>query len=465
MKHKKLRARAWARTWARAAAAAAALCAFIAAPAFLHANRNIESALGFDGAGRLRTHGIFRWGDWQLGLGLRLPLLSGSGAALGRPGPLEAAGGLNSPWITLGSLSDSGLAAELRNPGYGSLSRLGQRTVYRADLRAVSAPRFGILLHHPGGRYGGGWEKRKSGQYFRAWAVPLELDRWSAEFFIEAASLHPLKAEKKWYPALHMRTRRPAAEAGIAGLRIRGAARGWNWGVTALGSAGSVYRPGVLASAALKWTSSAWRLRFRGSWGSDFFRNADGRRVSGSRGAAADFHYRPARGPLASLNGRIPFMQSPGTRMPGGRAGLTLGWRTRIWRLEFEAQWKRISIIMPSPQLSLLAAEAALQGSSAALTIRWSLKYPVNSAPHNHALRLEARLRTGALVRWKLISRLRWNTARHTLLDIGLLWHIRLQRHRLSAALFFGDIPRDWSEGPSGSGDFRITLTWRIKLD
>lgn len=438
----------------RAAAASAVLCAFIAAPPCLHADRNIESGLGFDGAGRLRTHGIFRWGEWHLGIGVRLPLVSGTGAAGAGPGPSTAAGGLNSPWITLGSLSDSGLAAELRNPGYGSLSRLGQRTVYQADLRAVSAPRFGILVHHPGGRYGGGWEKRKSGQYFRVWAVPLEFNRWSAELFIEGASLYSLKADKRWYPALRPR---PAAESGIAGLRIRGGERGWKWGVTALGSVGSVYRPGVLASGALKWSRAAWRFRFRGSWGSDFFRNADGRRVSGSRGAAADFRYRPARGPLASLHGRLPFARAPGTRMEGGRAGFSLGWRTNLWRLEFKAQWKRI--IMPSPELSLLAAEADLEGSAAGLTIRWNWKYPLE-----HALRLEARLRTSALGRWKLTSKLRWN-ARHTLLDIGLRWHIGLHRHRLSATLFFGDIPRDWTDGLSGAGDFRFTVNWAVKLD
>lgn len=455
-------------------AAAAALFLFAAAPGALYSKRNVEGALGMDGAGRLETHGILRWGKWAVGIGARLPLFfdgegaEGSEGAGGWAAGVRAAGGVNSPWLTLGSLSAGGLAAEVRNPGYAGLSRLGERTMYRANIRAVSMRKFGIALHHPGGRYGGGWEKRKSGEYFNAWAVPLALESLSAELFIEGGLSYSSRGDKRWYPRIQPR---PGGRIGIAGLRVRGDAGRWKWGFTALGSAGRLYRPGVMGSGSLTWTKAAWRFRLRAGWGSDFFRNADGRRVSASRGAAADAHYRPASGLQAALGWRLPFAGVPGTRMESGGARAVLGWRFDRLSLGVEARWNRIMLIPDAgaPVLSLIAAELDL-GAASGLRIRWTWKYPgagLSDSPRSpgaQAVHLTARLRAGRFQRWKLISKLRWN-AEHTLLDIGMRWYIDAAPHRLSLALSFGDIPRDWGRGPSGAGDFRVTVTWAVKLD
>lgn len=453
-------------------AAAAALFLFAAAPLSLYSNRNIESALGMDGAGRLEAHGILRWGKWAVGIGARLPLFFDGEGAGGWAAGVRAAGGVNSPWLTLGSLSAGGLAAEVRNPGYAGLSRLGERTMYRANIRAVSMRRFGIAVHHPGGRYGGGWEKRKSGEYFRVWALPLVLDSLSAELFIEGGLSYSSRGDKRWYPGIQPR---PGGRIGIAGLRIRGAAGRWRWGLTALGSAGQAYRPGFMGSGSLTWTKAAWRFRLRTAWGSDFFRNAEGRRVSASRGAAGDAHYRPAAGPQAALGFRLPFAGVPGTRTESGGVRTLLGWRFDLLNLGFsmslEARWNRIMLIpdAESPVLSLLAAEMDA-GAASGVTIRWTWKYPESGlsappgSPGGQAVHLEVRLRAGRLQRWKLISKLHWNAER-TLLDIGMRWHIDAAPHRLSLALSLRDIPRDWIPGPSGAGDLRITVTWGMKLD
>jgi hypothetical protein len=199
----------------------------------------LETTASMDGTERLTTGIVIQGSDYSLGASYRfVPEY-----------PNDFMLGLNTSLVSLGHLSDAGLASEVRNPGADALGRLSERTFYRSDVRSVSRSRIGIAVMPWDGRAGVSWERRENLNAGILWAVPVKTELFELEILGEAAHLMESEVDEGWYPD---RDGTPAGSLGIAALRWRFDFEKYVLGMSSIVSAGSGFRPGMLCSLSME---------------------------------------------------------------------------------------------------------------------------------------------------------------------------------------------------------------------
>lgn len=354
--------------------------------------------------------------------------------------------------FSVGKLGDSGLASEVRNPGYESLSRLAERTFYMADLRSDSLSRFGIALMAWENRVGVVWERREAIDAGIIWTVPVSLDKWSFEILGEAGLLSYSESDDSWYNQISWR---PAGPFAIAACRLRYESNKTRLGSTFMFSGGSCLLPGWLASAAINYFSGPLQFRSRFAYSTPAFRNADGERMKVPVGGSFDFRYRPPEGVQIILE----YQGGVGSEYVDEGAA-ALGWRFRDFQVSLESYWNRFFSALDSelPDCRRLKSRftwdrgllhAGISGGWAP-NEGWFLKLE-NTFP----------VRDSWLVESFLVCH-RENGPLLFDFRIKTVWSIG--RNSIIFSIFTGDLLRDWEDGPSSSGDFEAQLRWIRKF-
>ncbi len=402
----------------------------------------MDTALGYDGGGRWQGYGIVSAGSWSFGAaGQWNPV----GEALGMPG-------INSPILTLGHLSDAGLAAEARNPECSALSRAAERTVYRADLRSFSASRMGIVLSHWDGRAGVGWERRPGLDTGLMWASLVDRDVWRLEMLWSFGLLAQEVEEDEWYPK---KAPRPGGAFTLYALRSRFEFGSWNGALTGLLSGGASFRPGLFLAGSMGLSARAWKLRMRGTWSTEFFRNAEGELPDVPAGIALDGHYSPNRGPIIKWKAHLPIWTYhrllPGEKETGMAA---LGWRFDHFEIRSRLEWDGLT---GTPAARRIAGELRWSGNHVYFDLDASWDFI-----EAWSIRLKWEQRINRV--WGFDFSVKLHRETSLLADIHAGLSLRYARGRIELNCTALDLPRDWQDGPSSAGDLDIELRWSNKF-
>jgi hypothetical protein len=284
----------------------------------------LETTASMDGTERLTTGIVIQGSDYSLGASYRfVPEY-----------PNDFMLGLNTSLVSLGHLSDAGLASEVRNPGADALGRLSERTFYRSDVRSVSRSRIGIAVMPWDGRAGVSWERRENLNAGILWAVPVKTELFELEILGEAAHLMESEVDEGWYPD---RDGTPAGSLGIAALRWRFDFEKYVLGMSSIVSAGSGFRPGMLCSLSMGVSEGPWRIRSRSIYSTPYFRSAEGDRTECRVESAMDWRRRPAHG----FRFGVDYHAGSHRRFPAGHQFEDEGRLSFGWKLEFPAARRR----------------------------------------------------------------------------------------------------------------------------
>lgn len=387
-----------------------------------------------------------------------LMLYSGSKVSIGSTIKLspeknvELIGGLNTTGFSVGHLGDSGLASEVRNPGYESLSRLAERTFFSADLRSDSLSRYGVALMDRNNRVGVVWERREAIDAGIIWIKPISFEKLSFETLGEAGLLKSSVSEDSWYSEIPWRAAGPFA---IVAGRLKYETKKARLGSTFMFSGGSSLQPGWLASAAMNYSSGPLKYRSRFACSSSAFRNADGERLVVPIGGSFDFRYRPS-------NGLQLYLEYQGGYGVGyvDEGAAALGWRFGEIQVSLESDWNRFFSISDSEKEVLRRLKSRVIWDRgllhAGITGVWVPK-------EGWSVKIESVLPIHDS--WMIESFLIFHKENGPLLfDMKLktLWNIGKNRFILS--ILTADLFRDWDDGPSSSGDFEAQLRWIRKI-
>ena len=353
--------------------------------------------------------------------------------------------------FSFGHLGDSGLASEIRNPDYKALSRLTERTFYRADLRSESFSRIGVVLMPWDGRCGVVWERREDIDSGLIWIVPLSNDSWSAEVLGEAGILRKSLTEDSWYPDS---AGSPGGPFSLLSTRLRYFTQFSDIGLSLMLSGGVNFRPGCLTALSYSYSSGPRRIRLRGVYSSEYFRNGDGEKLQSPTGVGFDWRYRPSTGFQSALN--YDAGMGNGFTDEGGAA---LGWRFGEAQISIETDWNYIfSHPLPGGDISpcnSVKGQFTWDRKFLHLGIignlspeeGWYVKLESSFPAEGRSL-MESYVKihsSGDVLLWDLRVKYRWNDKK---------------KNKLIISIFFGDLGRDWEHGPKSSGDFEAEIRW-----
>lgn len=403
---------------------------------------SIELSATVDGAGRYDSLVLYS--------GTRVS--AGTTVKFDPESPVEVIGGLNMTGFSVGHLGDSGLASEVRNPGYDSLSRLAERTFYMADLRSDSLSRYGIALMAWEERVGVVWERREAIDAGIIWTVPVSLEEWSFEILGEAGLLRSSESDESWYTQVPWR---PAGPFAVAAGRLRYITKKTRLGSTFMFSGGSSLQPGWLTSAAMNYFAGPLQFRSRFSYSTPTFRNADGERLVVPIGGSFDFRYRPSKG----IQIYIEYQGGYGSEYVD-EGGAALGWRFGELQVSIESYWNHFFSTIDSSLQDCRRLKSRVLWDRGLLHAGitgtwapkegWSLKveniFPIHDS-------------------WLIESFLVCHREKGPLLfDFKIKTYWIVGKNSFVFSIFTGDLLRDWDDGPSSSGDFEAQLRWIRKF-
>ncbi len=408
---------------------------------------SMEFQLTFDGARRLR--GFTLYSSPALSAGVSCRLDPGDG-------PYVSAG-LNTSVFSIGHLTDTGIAAEVRNPDFTVLSRLSERTFYKADLRAESFSRLGLVLMSPSYRTGVAWERREDIDAGIIWAVPAANDSWSMEMLGEAGILRDSISDENWYPESSWRAGGPF---GVAALRLRQFSSRETGGLTLIGSGGVDLRPGWLMALSYSYATGPWRVRGRAVYSSLYFRNADGEKLELPAGGSFDWRYRPSLG----LQFTLDYEGGIDTRY-SDEGSAAVGWRFGETQISVKCKWNRVF------SNNLQGDEPAC--SSIKGVMIWDRKYlhlglSGKLIPHEDwFLRLDGAFPSHG--RWLMEPYAEFHGKINgdeyvPLLNLKLKSRWNIGSNRLIISLFFGDLGRDREDWPKSAGNLEAEIRWIQKF-
>ena len=403
---------------------------------------SLETGTGLDAAMRWRGYSLLRIDKWSFGLSGRLDTTYGS----------KGMAGVNSPFLALGHLSDSGLASELRNPSFTALGRLAEKTYFRADLRSFSDSRYGAALYTPTRKFGIAAEHRTDADAGLVWLSPIQTDFYTMELIWTVGRLFPDTPDTSWYPD------EPAHPGGVI---TSAAARNslnfgpWLIGLSTIVSGGESFRPGLLFAVAADASRKAWATRFRWTWASEFYRNADGEILDVPVGIAWNGRLTPRFGFIVGGDFQLPLVRSRWNTKTDDETGkLEVGWQFNSARLLFSVNWIGLS---STPRAERLGSELSVKLGKLQLGLRgkwilneeWSLRLEVDS-------QITPVLGIGVTTQIYEESELRFNG--------GLNMTIRIKRTRLMLRFKAADLPGDWIHGPTSANDMDIEIRWMQEL-
>lgn len=422
-----------------------ALIFFSARPA---AGESLETSVSRDGAQRCSTLFLYSGNIVSAAVSCRFS-----------PDDLPLAMfGVNTSTFSVGHLGDAGLAAEVRNPGYHSLSRLAEDTVYRADLRSFSKSRIGLALMSRDRRAGVVWERRERIDAGIVWLSPLSLAAWDLEILGEAGLLNEVDSDDTWYPESPGRP--PGPFAVISG-RIRHHGSTDDYGVTIIVSGGINLRPGWMVAFPLNISSGPLRFRCRSIYSSPDFRNAEGDRLEEPVGAGFDFRYRPSYGLQFAIDyqGGIEVYCRDLSRFTDDGSA-SLGWRFGEIQLSLESDWNFIF----STSTDADPACRRLKGR-----ITWDRKFlhlgllGGLETGQGWFFRLENSFPAGGPLLVETLAEMH-QEAGPLLVDFRIKTRWDIGKNRLVFSVYTGDIPGDWTDGPSSAEDFEVEIRWIRKF-
>ena len=396
---------------------------------------SFETKAVLDGAGRWTFTGLYRAGAWSGSFNCRLDPLRQAGVLFG----------INGPFLSIGHLGDSGLAAENRNPGYDALPRLMEKTRYSADLRSVSTSRLGTALFLPGNRLGIVVDKRDNEEYLLIWAALPIGSALLLESVVQLASPEPDPGDESWY------VDDPGSPGGRhlnPAVRVKGSCNRWTFGLTFLGSLGTELIPGAAAALAAGWVQGPWRFRIRTGAASCSYRTADGDRLGSSTGLAFDIRFRPAAGFQFACDFSAGRLRSGDPSIDEGR--LALGWARAGWLVYGESVWSGTGI---GPDHIRMEASWRNRQHFTVLTGKLSPGGQIS-------LEAESELRPGGNLTVKSGLGVTFGPEERPAWNTGLRWTFRLNRNRLIVAVDFNDIPESWKGGPSTVGAGECSIRW-----
>ncbi len=407
----------------------------------------VEFQLTFDGARRLRGLTLYSSPELSAGVSCRLDP---------RDSP-DVSAGLNSPFFSIGHLTDTGIAAEVRNPDFKALSRLTERTFYKADLRAESFSRLGLVLTSPSSRVGVAWERRTDIDAGIIWAVPAANDSWSLEMLGEAGILRNSISDESWYPECSWRAGGPF---GVAAIRLRQFYSSESAGLTLMVSGGVNLRPGWLTALSYNYASGPWRVRSRAVYSSLYFRNADGEKLELPAGSSFDWRYRPSLG----LQFTLDYQGGINTDYYD-KGSAAVGWRFGETQVSVKSEWNRVfSIALQDNQ----PVCRSIKGE-----VIWDRKYlhlglKGKLIPHEDwYLKLDGAFPSHG--RWLIEPYAEFhrniNGDEHVLLlNLQLKCRWNIGRNKFIISIYAGDIGRDWEGGPKSAGDLEVEIRWIRKF-
>ncbi|MDF1566509.1 MAG: hypothetical protein P1P77_00660 [Spirochaetaceae bacterium] len=411
----------------------------------------LETIASMDGAERFITGVVIRGPAYSLGASYRFVPEC----------PNDFMLGLNTSLVSLGHLSDAGLASEVRNPDADALGRLSERTFYRSDVRSVSRSRIGIAVMPWDGRAGVSWERRENLDAGILWAVPVKTELFELELLGEAAHLRESDVDAGWYPDTEGT---PAGSLGIAALRWRFYSGKYVLGMSSIASAGGTLRPGVLCSLSLGVSGGPWRFRSRSIYTTPYFRSADGERTECRLESAMDWRRRPAHG----FRFGIDYRAGSHHRFPVGHqyedeGSLSFGWKFEFLQLDVTTDWNRI-VSPPSLEedtRKFKKCSFSMRLFSPNGYVEGSVKYDVEDL-------WKASFGLGCQEIGPFSGSM--NTSLRTV-DDGLLWDIgmkcrcRFGPNEIIMRVFLADLPDDWNRGqPVDAGDFNVEIRWKTSI-
>ncbi len=406
---------------------------------------NIEFSLTLDGVQRWRGLLLYTSPTVSVGTSCRLS-----------PSEIpDVLAGLNTAGFSIGHLGDAGLAAEVRNPGHDSLSRLSERTLFRADLRSLSLSRIGLALMPWNSRAGVVWERREDIDAGVLWAVPVSTESWIFEILGEAGLLREVISDDVWYPDYPWR---PDGPFGLVSGRLKHVIHEGSIGLTLMMSGGVNLRPGWLAAISLGHSSGPWRVRSRTVSSSPFFRNADGDRIDVPIGSAFDCRYRPARGFQFTIDYEAGAeILYPESRFYTDEGSVALGWRFGEAQVSLESDWNRIfsrQSEIDIPACRRIKGRIIWDRNFLHLGLLGTLE-----PQESWAIKLENAF--PAQGSWLMETFVEFHKEHGPLLlDIRIKGRWDIGRNRFILSIFIGDLMRDWNDGPASAGDFEAEIRW-----
>ncbi len=401
-------------------------------------NFSIDSSMAYDGGNRWQGYGIMNFRHFSIG-------------AAGQMDPdseFQGMIGINSALLTLGHLSDAGLAAEVRNPGYDALARLTERTFYHADLRSFSDSRIGIVFSPWQGRAGVGWERRPNLDTSLFWATPVSTDLWDMDLLWTAGLLNSAEVEDDWYPdevhssggAFTTYAMKNRLEKGI-----------WTGSLTSIVSAGVNIRPGFLIAAAMGLSTGPWKTRARGTWATEYFRNAEGQLPGIPVGVAWDGRLSPKTGLLLAAAFQLPLWTYHRSSTADDEAcRIAIGWRFSSIEFLSDIEWNGLT---HKPVPTKLTNTMAWEPGDTAIELKWYWDFVRN-------WKISLRWEWGVGKTFSIAAAMSIHRESVLLLDGHISLTMRYTRGKLILKGTVADIPRDWNAGPSSSGDLDIELRW-----
>lgn len=419
------------------------LLTMVSTPAMAKDRMSIDTSLGYDGAKRSRGYSILKTGEWSF-------------SAAGQWDPeaeSKAMVGINSPILTLGHLNDAGLLAEIRNPDFKALSRLSERTFFRADLRSFSHSRFGIVFNPSMSRIGLGWDRRSGLDTAVLWGSPVMSEVWNMELLCSTGTISAESTDTDWYPDS---VYQPGGVFSTFAMRNRFEKGIWKGGISSIVSTGVNYNPGILFAGALELSSRYWKIRMRSTWGSEFFRDAEGKRVETPVGIAWNGRLNPKKGLLLASELILPLWSYQMRSIPGEDSGFCeLGWRFPSIDLRSRFEWMGLTG-MPSPKR--ITGTVEWNGDRFYLETGGAWDFD-----EEWWVYVKWIMKQNAI--WNIVSSIKVHYTSTLLLDGQLGVTVKLPKGMLKFNTKFADIPRDWESGPSSAGDFDIELRWIHLLD
>ena len=406
---------------------------------------NIEFSVTLDGVQR-----------WRGLLLYTSPAVSVSASCRLSPGGTpDLLAGLNTAGFSIGHLGDAGLAAEVRNPGHDSLSRLSERTFFHADLRSLSLSRIGLAIMPLNARVGVVWERREDIDAGILWAVPISTDSWTFEILGEAGLLREIINDDAWYPDYPWR---PAGPFGLVSGRLRHVIQEGSAGLTVMMSGGVNLRRGWLAALSLGHSSGPWRVRSRTVYSSSYFRNADGDRIDVPVGSAFDCRYRPVRGLQFTIDYEAGIKKIfPELRVFTDEGSAAAGWRFGEIQLSLESDWNRIFSGQREDDMPLcrrLKMRIIWDRNFLHLGLLGTLE-----PQEGWALKLENAF--PARGSWLMETFVEIHKEHGPLLlDFRIKGRWDIGNNRFIISIFAGDLMRDWHGGPASAGDFEAEIRW-----
>jgi len=386
---------------------------------------------------------------------LRVPLFSTSvSLSWTEEGIPEAVAAFNGQGFSIGHLGDSGLAAEVRNPDFTALSRLPEKTFYRADLRAESFSRLGAALMSADARMGTVWERRKKIDAGIIWAVPVSTERWSVEILGEAGILRETTSDDHWYPEDPPDADGPVV---LSSFRFRQFSSREISGLTMIFSGAVNFRPGWLCALSSNYSGGPWRLRGRAVYSSEYFRNADGEPLEFPIGMGLDWRYRPAAGLQFTLD-----YEAGWGRGYSDKGSVALGWRFGDLQISVESDWRRV-FFSASEEI------APCSGIKGILT--WDrnffhLGFTSRIEPgEDWYFRLSASFPASDR-RWRLEPSAELHSpGTLLLLDLRLRYLLKIGHHKLILTLYTADLGKGWKPETLNAGDSDLEIRWIQSFD